>query len=167
MPGPPFRSRGKTSSIFVAASGRAPYLRCVNVSVKSDYAARAVLSLARHYPRESVVRAEAVAREQNVPPHFLSLIMVELKASGIVQSVRGKEGGYRLARSPADISLGDILRAAQGAVFDAPAVRENNCPPELQRAWTSLQQSLESAADAINFQQLLEEGADKEKMYYI
>ena len=139
----------------------------MNVSVKSDYAARAVLSLARHYPAESVVRAEAVAREQNVPPHFLSLIMMELKDGGIVQSVRGKDGGYRLARAPSEISLGDVLRAVQGAVFDTPATRERKCPPELQRAWKRLQQTLETEAGAINFQQLLEEGTDKEKMYYI
>ena len=139
----------------------------MNVSVKSDYAARAVLSLARHHATGAVVRAETVAREQGVPLHYLSLIMVELKDGGIVQGVRGKEGGYLLARAPAEVSLGDVLRAVQGAVFDTPVARDSKCPQELRHAWRTLQQSLESAAAGITFQQLLEEGAGKEKMYYI
>jgi len=139
----------------------------VNVSVKSDYAARAVLSLARHYATGAVVRAETVAREQGVPLHYLSLIMVELKDGGLVRSVRGKEGGYLLARAPAEITIGDVLRAVQGALFDRPAARDGKCPPELQQAWKRLQQSLESAADGITFEQLLEESYGKEKMYYI
>jgi Rrf2 family transcriptional regulator, cysteine metabolism repressor len=139
----------------------------VNVSVKSDYAARAVLSLARHYATDSLVRTEDVAREQGVPPHYLSLIMVELKDAGIVQSVRGKAGGYLLGRPPAEITLGDVLRAVQGTLFEGPPVRAHNCPPELRRAWRNLQESLEASANSITFQQLLEEGSGKEKMYYI
>jgi Rrf2 family cysteine metabolism transcriptional repressor len=139
----------------------------VNLSVKSDYAARAVLSLARHYPADSVLRIADLAREQGVPQKYLPQILVELKGQGIVQSVRGKEGGYLLGRPPAEITLGDVLRAVHGRMFDTPALRDPKCPPELQRAWKRLDRALETAADAITFQQLLEETAEKEKMYYI
>jgi Rrf2 family cysteine metabolism transcriptional repressor len=139
----------------------------VNLSVKSDYAARAVLSLARHYPADSVMRIADLAREQGVPQKYLPQILVELKGQGIVQSVRGKEGGYLLGRPPAEITLGDVLRAVHGRMFDTPALRAPKCPPELQRAWKRLDRALETAADAITFQQLLEETAEKEKMYYI
>jgi DNA-binding IscR family transcriptional regulator len=54
-----------------------------------------------------------------------------------------------------------------GRMFDTPALRAPKCPPELQRAWKRLDRALETAADAITFQQLLEETAEKEKMYYI
>jgi DNA-binding IscR family transcriptional regulator len=60
-----------------------------------------------------------------------------------------------------------VLRAAHGPVFDAPALSSVDGPPELRRAWRKLQQALETTADAITFQQLLEEGVEKEKMYYI
>ena len=139
----------------------------MNLSVKSDYAARAVLSLARHYPADSVLRIADLAREQGVPQKYLPQILVELKGQGIVQSVRGKEGGYLLGRPPAEITLGDVLRAVHGRMFDTPALRAPKCPPELQRAWKRLDRALETAADAITFQQLLEETAEKEKMYYI
>ncbi|HVV71640.1 MAG TPA: Rrf2 family transcriptional regulator, partial [Verrucomicrobiae bacterium] len=82
-------------------------------------------------------------------------------------SMRGKEGGYLLARAPAEISLGDVLRAAHGSVFDTPALSDPDCAPELRRAWQKLQQSAESTANAISFQQLLDESSDKAKMYYI
>jgi Rrf2 family protein len=139
----------------------------VKLSVKSDYAARAVLGLARHYPERAALRMEAVAEEQGVPPKYLPQILIELKARGIVRSVRGKKGGYLLARPPADITLGDVLRAAEGPLFDTPALSDSHCPPELRRAWQKLQRSLEEAAKGITFQQLLAEGAEKEKMYYI
>ena len=139
----------------------------MKLSVKSDYAARAVLGLARHYPERAALRMEDVADEQGVPPKYLPQILTELKARGIVRSVRGKEGGYLLARPPADITLGDVLRAVQGPLFDTPALSDSHCPPELRRAWQKLQRSLEDAAEAITFAQMLEEGAEKEKMYYI
>jgi Rrf2 family cysteine metabolism transcriptional repressor len=139
----------------------------VKLSVKSDYAARAVLGLARHYPVGLALRVEDLAAEQAVPANYLVQILIELKAQGIARSVRGKEGGYLLARPPAEISLGDVLRAVHGTVFDSPALNDPDCPPELRRAWERLQRTLESAAAAITFQQMLEESTAKEKMYYI
>jgi Rrf2 family protein len=139
----------------------------VKLSVKSDYAARAVLALAQHYPNRTALRMDAMATEQGVPPKYLPQILIELKAQGIVRSVRGMAGGYLLTRPPADITLKDVLRAVQGPVFDTPALGDARCPAELRRAWLRLQQALEAAAGAITFQQLIEEGSEREKMYYI
>jgi len=139
----------------------------VKLSVKSDYAARAVLGLARHYPGGVALRVEQLAAEEGVPANYLVQILIELKAQGIARSVRGKAGGYLLARSPAEITLADILHAVEGKLFDTPALSDGQCPPELRRAWEKLQQAIESAAAAITFQQLLDENREKEKMYYI
>ena len=139
----------------------------MKLSVKSDYAARAVLGLARHHPDGIALRVEDLAAEQGIPANYLVQILIELKAQGIARSVRGKEGGYLLARGPAEISLGDVLRAVHGTVFDTPALSDPECPAELRRAWLKLQRTLELAADGISFQDLLEEGSQKEKMYYI
>jgi Rrf2 family protein len=139
----------------------------VKLSVKSDYAARAVLGLARHYPTGQAVRVEDLAAEQNVPPNYLVQILIELKAQGIARSVRGKEGGYLLGRPPGEISLGDVLRSVHGTIFDTPALNDAGCPPELRRAWQRLQHVVSSTADGITFQKLIEESTEKEKMYYI
>jgi Rrf2 family protein len=139
----------------------------VKLSVKSDYAARAVLGLARHYAMGAAVRVEDLAAEQGIPGNYLTQILIELKAQGIARSLRGKEGGYLLAKTPAEITLGHVLRAVHGEVFDSPALTDPECPPELRRAWQRLKETLERAADAITFQKLLEESSEKEKMYYI
>ena len=139
----------------------------MKLSVKSDYAARAVLGLARHHPSGDAVRVEDLAAEQGVPANYLVQILIELKAQGIARSIRGKDGGYLLARPPAEITLGDVLRSVHGTVFDTPALSDPDCPPELRRAWQKLQAAMEMAANSVTFQQMLEESAAKEKMYYI
>ncbi|MBM3835710.1 MAG: Rrf2 family transcriptional regulator [Verrucomicrobia bacterium] len=139
----------------------------MKLSVKSDYAARAVLGLARQYQPGVSVRVEDLAAEQGVPASYLIQILIELKSKQIVKSQRGKEGGYMLARSPAEITLGDILRSVHGQVFDTPALGDANCPVELRDAWRQLQKAVEAAADGITFHQLLEASQSKEKMYYI
>jgi len=139
----------------------------VKLSVKSDYAARAVLALARQYHTGTAQRVEEIATGQAIPPNYLVQILIELKAQQIVRSVRGKLGGYLLAKPPAAITLGDVLRAVHGEVFDTPALQDVNCPPELRGAWERLQKAVCAAADAITFQQLMDEAMDKEKMYYI
>jgi Rrf2 family protein len=138
----------------------------VKLSVKSDYALRAVLGLARR-PTGSSVKVEELAAEQGIPGNYLVQILLELKAQGLLRSTRGKEGGYCLTRPPTEITVGDVLRAVHGTVFDSPALTDTDCPPELRRAWQKLQEALDNAANAITFQKLLEEGAEKEKMYYI
>ena len=143
------------------------YFSRVKLSVKSDYAARALLGLARHYHTGQAVKLDALAEAYSVPPNYLVQILIELKAQHLVKSVRGKEGGYLLARPPAEISLDDVLRCMHGQVFDTPALGDPRCPPELRRAWKKLQSTLGDAASAITLQQLLEESSEKEKMYYI
>ena len=138
----------------------------MKVSVKSDYAARAVMGLARHFQKDMAVRVEDWRRSKG----SLRIIWFKfslIKSQSIVRSQRGKEGGYLLARPPAEITLGDILRCVHGQVFDSPALTDSRCPAELRAAWKKLQGALEGSADSITFQQLLEESTGREKMYYI
>ena len=137
----------------------------MKLSVKSDYAARAVLGLCRHYASGNAVRVEDLGTEHGIPPNYLVQILIELKAQGIAKSVRGKEGGYLLARPPGEITLGQVIRAIHGTVFDTPALSDPKCPPELRKAWNSLQTTLNTTADSITFQRLQEDSW--EKMYYI
>ena len=139
----------------------------MKLSVKSDYAARAVLWLAQHYGDGVARRVEDLASEESIPANYLVQILIELKSKQIVKSQRGKDGGYQLARPPSDITLGDVIRCMHGQVFDSTALADSRCPPELKEAWQSLQRSLDEASNAINFQKLLDIGSGKEKMYYI
>jgi Rrf2 family protein len=139
----------------------------VKLSVKSDYAVRAVLWLCQHDHEGGARTVEEMASAQGIPPNYLVQILIELKSAGIVKSQRGKTGGYLLARPPASISFGDVLRCIHGEIFDSPGLSDPHSAPELRQAWSRLQTAVNEAADAITFQQLLENAAEKGKMYYI
>jgi Rrf2 family protein len=82
-------------------------------SMKAKYAVKAVLAIAekgRHGPVQSMV----LARTQNIPRKFLETILLELKNDGILESRRGKGGGYILASDPASLSIGQIIRLVDG-----------------------------------------------------
>ncbi len=139
----------------------------MKLSVKSDYAARAVLSLARRHHQQVPTRLEEIATENGLAPGYLVQILLELKSHQIVRSVRGKDGGYQLARPPAEITLADILHCAHGPLFDTPALSDPLCPQELREGWRRLQAAVTDEARAINFQQLLEANSDRDRMFYI
>jgi Rrf2 family protein len=139
----------------------------VKLSVKSDYAARAVLGLAHSFASGTARKVEELAAEQAIPANYLVQILIELKAKHLVRSVRGKDGGYLLARPPGEITLGDVLRAMHGDIIDPPALGDPHCAPELRAAWARFKLASEQAADALDFQTVLEQAEDRDKMYYI
>jgi|TARA_Y100001934_G_scaffold15218_1_gene18431 Rrf2 family protein len=141
--------------------------RAVKLSVKTDYAARAVLELAGHPVDGPARKVEELATVVGTSANFLVQILIDLKSAGIVASVRGKQGGYRLAKGPADISLGSVWRAVDGAVLDSPALEDDQCAEVLQQAWGEVRSSVNAAADNITFDQLLEARNRDEEMYYI
>jgi Rrf2 family protein len=85
----------------------------VRISAKSDYAVRAMAELAAAGAGSSV-KAEQIAVAQDIPLNFLLGILRELRNSHLVRSQRGREGGYVLSRSPAEITLADVIRAVDG-----------------------------------------------------
>lgn len=113
------------------------------------------------------MKVEDLAAENGIPANYLVQILIELKARNIVRSVRGKEGGYLLARPPAEITLGEVLRCIHGAIFEATAAPEPSYPPELREAWRKVQEGLDALTDSIHFEKLAEEGTAKRSMYYI
>lgn len=81
----------------------------MKISVKSEYALHAILDLALQ-PQGEPVKIADVARRQKIPQKFLELILASLKQGGFVESRRGAEGGYRLARPASELTIGEILR---------------------------------------------------------
>src|SRR5207247_10276856 len=85
----------------------------MNISVKGEYALHAIFDLSSQPPGEPV-KIAAIARRQNIPQKFLELILSSLKQGGFVESRRGAEGGYLLARPPSLITIGEVLRFFEG-----------------------------------------------------
>ena len=85
----------------------------MHVSKKTDYALRALFTLVEHY-RGTPIPIRELARRNDVPKRFLEQIMLALKAQGWVDSVAGIRGGYVLAKSPAKITMGEVVRHFDG-----------------------------------------------------
>ena len=105
------------------------------LSKRAKYAIKALLALAEHQ-RDEPVRIADLARAEQIPPKFLELILLGLKNQGVLQSRKGKGGGYLLARDPADIYLGQIVRMFDGPLAPVPCASQTayvpcaDCPNE-------------------------------------
>jgi len=91
------------------------------LSKKSKYALKALMVLAKEYGQGPVLISD-VAQRAGIPRKFLELILLELKNQGILQSKKGKGGGYFLAREPRAISVGHIIRILDGPIAPLPCV---------------------------------------------
>jgi Rrf2 family transcriptional regulator, cysteine metabolism repressor len=86
----------------------------IKISARARYACLAIIELARPTRSGSPKRLNKIASAQEIPPAYLVQILLKLKAAGLVQSARGANGGYQLARSAAEISIGEIITAVDG-----------------------------------------------------
>jgi Rrf2 family protein len=122
----------------------------MKLSVRGEYALRALLVLGLHHGRGVVVGISEIARQQNIPQRFLEQILTDLKSAGLVQSRRGISGGYQLARDPADISLAEVVRHIEGALAPISCVSEQfyekcSCPDESRCAIRSVMKEVRDA----------------------
>jgi Rrf2 family protein len=111
----------------------------MNISVKSEYALKAIFDLAAQsliLPRGSKmppVKIADIAKRQKIPQKFLELILAGLKQNGFVDSRRGAEGGYLLAKQPDSITVGEVLRAVESARGGGKRGKEDPFGPIWQR----------------------------------
>jgi len=85
------------------------------LSQRTRYTIRALLHLADRFGAGPVQLSE-IAAQQNIPPKFLTVMLSQMRRSGLVESLRGREGGYWLAKPPAEISYGEIVRLTRGSL---------------------------------------------------
>ena len=121
----------------------------MKLSLRGEYALRALLVLGVHYD-EQVVRIKTISEQQNIPKRFLEQILNDLKSAGIVQSRRGVAGGYRLARRPEEITLAAVVRHIEGALAPVSCVSERfyekcSCPDEARCAIRSVMKEIREA----------------------
>jgi Rrf2 family protein len=129
------------------------------ISQKCYYALRAVLELAKAGAGQTVKIGE-VAERQRIPVKFLEAILNQLKQGGFVDSRRGTEGGYFLARAPGRLTIGDIIRFVEGPLTPARC-EEGPRGCGLTRdacvfwpVWAEAEQALARVYDGVSFQDL-------------
>lgn len=89
------------------------------LSQRTRYAIRALQHLADRFG-EGPVQLSEISEAQNIPSKFLTVILSEMKRAGLIETMRGKEGGYWLARAPIDVTYGDIVRLTRGSLALVP-----------------------------------------------
>jgi Rrf2 family protein len=144
----------------------------MRISAKTEYACIAMLELASQYGSGEPVRIREIAERHTVPPRFLVQILLQLKGAGLVTSVRGAAGGYRLLSPPDDISLGRIMEVIDGLLDeDAPKSSASPDSPALKvlmQAWKEVSSMQFKMLDGITLADLLERAkVQGEQMYHI
>lgn len=130
----------------------------MRVSAKSDYALRALIEIESRSDG-APVSAEELGRLQSIPHGFLQAILADLRRAGIVMSVRGQSGGWRLARPAADVSVADIIRAVDGPLVSVyglrpEAVKYNDSAMVLQLVWIAARANLRDVFERVTVDML-------------
>ena len=134
----------------------------MNISVKGDYALRAVFDLALQRPGHPIKIAD-VARRQKIPQKFLELILSGLKQGGFVESRRGADGGYLLARPAEAITVGEVFRYVEGVKNKKTSPRQTADP--FREVWNRVEQSISGVLDHTTFADLVRDWRDRENKY--
>ena len=132
----------------------------MNISVKGEYALQAIFDLASATRPEPVTIAE-IARRQKIPQKFLELILASLKQGGFVESRRGAEGGYLLARRPEALTVGEVLRYVDGRQEEKARPRRQAASP-FSELWERADRAIDGVLDSTNFAQLVREWSEKQ-----
>lgn len=140
----------------------------MNISNKTEYACLALLELAVHYGRGEPVRLRQIAEKHGIPSPFLVQILAPLKRSGLVASVRGAAGGYRLARPPREVTLGEILALVEGPPAAPAPAAGSVLSSVLHDVWQQVQRVQAATLASVTLADLVERAAARgERMYYI
>lgn len=133
----------------------------MKLSTKGRYGLRALIDLAL-YSENETVSIQSIARRQNISDSYLEQLMRKLRSAGLIVSVRGAQGGYKLARPANEISVGDVLRALEGSLEAVTCGGEDNscqgadlCVTKF--VWERINSSIRDTVDSIKLSQLVEE----------
>jgi Rrf2 family protein len=137
----------------------------MTISVKAEYALQAIFDLASSRPGEPVKIAN-IARRQRIPQKFLELILVGLKQAGFVESRRGAEGGYLLARSADSLTVGEVLRSMEGPQQVKGRPRRKAETP-FTEMWQRVDLVVGGILDKTTFADLTRAWSDKQSRYVL
>lgn len=126
----------------------------MKLTTRGHYSVKALLDMSLQ-PTGALCSVNAIAQRQRLPAPYLEKLLIELRRSGIVSSVRGAHGGYRLAKPPAQISLAQILAAVGESASMPPLVAGQQAEDWVTSAlWQRLNQKLQEAFGSITLEDL-------------
>lgn len=137
----------------------------MKITVKLDYTCRILCELARAYPSGEPVRLEHLSTVEEVPANYLAQILGELKAARLVVSRRGVQGGFLLARPPAEISLLDIIAAVEGELLALSGNDGGRSGRRMRQIWEEIREAASERARSYTLESMAARA--EAEMYYI
>lgn len=131
----------------------------MGVSLKCQYALRALFELGRRQGHPHRVRLQEIAQAQSIPPRFLENILNQLRQGGFVESRRGLSGGFRLARPPASITVAQIVRFIDGDIYAVDARHTDTQAAVFAGLWQQAQAAIKQVYQEKTLQDLLDADA--------
>jgi len=140
----------------------------MKISTKGRYAVRVMMDIAEHDDGEEFVKANQISARQGISAKYLEQIIAILNKAGYVNSVRGAQGGYRLAQPPQNYTVGMILRLTEGSLFPVACMDEevnscsrcNSCEP--LEVWKQISDAINNVVDHVTIADLLQKKKERE-----
>lgn len=120
----------------------------MKLSLKLEYSCRVLAQLSRTYGQNQLAHIEELAQAEGIPANYLVQILNELRNAGLINSRRGKLGGYALARAPQEISVLDIVRAMEGELLELNAPRRGDSGEAVANVWREIGQMIREKLDS-------------------
>jgi Rrf2 family protein len=137
----------------------------MRISAKIDYACKAILELAINWPNDEPVQLKVISKNQDIPMRYLVQILIQLKGMGLVDSIRGKEGGYNLTKAPAEITLGEVIRGIGGPLLPvANTIKKRESV--FERIWDEVEGAIGMVLDKVTFEDICKKVVDGEKALF-
>ncbi|MDR2757494.1 MAG: Rrf2 family transcriptional regulator [Planctomycetaceae bacterium] len=139
----------------------------LKISAKTEYACIAIMELAIHKNSTEPVRIRNIAERHSVPPRFLVQILLQLKSADIVESTRGATGGYRLKKSPEEVTLGQIMNIIETPLNNGKRMLnqtngESEAAIVLSNIWNSAEKCRQDFLNNITFADLIKHANKKD-----
>lgn len=149
----------------------------MKLSTKGRYGLKAMLELSLHFG-EGPLPLNNIAEKQNISEHYLEQLIATLRKDGLVNSVRGAQGGYLLSNKPKEITVGDVIRSLEGNIAPSDCVIEGesiDCANGefcvTRGVWKKIRDSINQVIDTVTLQDMVDEqeeiNKNKSYMFYI
>ena len=146
----------------------------MRISTKGEYGLRALLDLAQRYG-EGPIQSRDIHQRQGIDENYLNQILILLRKAGLIESLRGPQGGHRLARQPGRITLLEVLTALEGPIVPGDSSGDDHSPADpidrevVREVWAGMRQHLEAYLGSLTLDDLCQRKRQRtgDVMYYI
>lgn len=138
----------------------------MKLSTKTRYGLRAMLELARQYNKQEPVSITEIAAKEHISERYLEQLFLKLRRQGLVESIRGLQGGYLLSQSPEKITVAAVVEVLEGPIYLADCLEgseclnEDSCPA--RNLWVRLRNSIDEVLESTTLRDLIAEDTPAE-----